>query len=242
MKKFLFFQLTGPMVSWGEAAPGGDRHSLNIPTKSALLGFMQSCLGIPREQTDNIEKFWSSYNFIVCGSENPVWSSDYHTIQVPRFDKKKQHLTRKAELENDQLETILSQRDFYSDVWYVVAVHALSEAPYKLQDLKTAMECPKFIPYLGRKANPTGLYLKPTIAEGDIKSQFSLYVNECRKDFEKLGLRIPALQRIGYWEGDVEGLTPKRVMKRRDVPVSRKQWLFRERSINCGEVFPEEKM
>lgn len=82
----------------------------------------------------------------------------------------------------------------------------------------------------------------PTIAEGDIKSQFSLYVNECRKDFEKLGLRIPALQRIGYWEGDVEGLTPKRVMKRRDVPVSRKQWLFRERSINCGEVFPEEKM
>lgn len=96
-------------------------------------------------------------------------SSDYHTIQVPRVDKKKQYPTRKAELENDQLETILSQRDFYSDVWYVVAVHAHSEAPYKLEDLKLAMECPRFIPYLGRKANPTGLYLKPTIAEGDMK-------------------------------------------------------------------------
>lgn len=88
MDQFLIFQLFGPMTSWGECAPGGVRQTLSIPTKSALLGILEGAVGITRDQEEIHEAFAKNYQFVICGSENPVWFQDFHTVQVPKENKR----------------------------------------------------------------------------------------------------------------------------------------------------------
>ena len=241
MDQFLVFQLFGPMASWGEFAPGGVRRTLSIPTKSALLGILEGAVGITRNQEEIHEAFATNYQFVICGSENPVWSQDFHTVQVPKANKKIRYLTRKEEISNlEQLETIISTRDYLSDAWWLVAVKAKPDAPYSLEKLKWYMERPTFTPYLGRKSNPLGLHFCPQIISGDIKSIFGACAKKIKEDLKSIGLSLPKLQMDGYWEGEFQDLKPKFIFRRRDVPLSRTRWLFEERTLNYGEVLPRE--
>lgn len=241
MDQFLIFQLFGPMTSWGECAPGGVRQTLSIPTKSALLGILEGAVGITSDQEEIHEAFAKNYQFVICGSENPVWFQDFHTVQVPKENKKVRYLTRKEELSNcDRLETILSTRDYLSDAWWIVAVKAKPDAPYSLEKLKEYMESPMFTPYLGRKSNPSGLPFCPQIMSGDIKSVLGACVKKFTEDLKSVGLNLPKLQIDGYWEGVFQDIQPKFIIRRRDVPLSRTRWLFGERTINYGEVLTRE--
>lgn len=119
-------------ASWGECAPGGVRQTLGIPTKSALLGILEGAVGITRDREKMHGAFAANYEFVICGSENPVWAQDFHTVQVPKENKKILYLTRKEELSNpEQLETILSTRDYLSDSWWLVAVKASHRHPIR---------------------------------------------------------------------------------------------------------------
>lgn len=241
MDQFLIFQLFGPMASWGECAPGGVRQTLGIPTKSALLGILEGAVGITRDREKMHGAFAANYEFVICGSENPVWAQDFHTVQVPKENKKILYLTRKEELSNpEQLETILSTRDYLSDSWWLVAVKAKPQAPYSLEELKEYMEHPTFTPYLGRKSNPSGLPFCPQIMSGDLKGVLGSCSKKFKEKLNSMGLNLPELQTDGYWEGECQDLKPKFIIRRRDVPLSRTKWLFEERTINYGEVLNRE--
>lgn len=222
MDQFLIFQLFGPMASWGECAPGGVRQTLGIPTKSALLGILEGAVGITRDREKMHGAFAANYEFVICGSENPVWAQDFHTVQVPKENKKILYLTRKEELSNpEQLETILSTRDYLSDSWWLVAVKAKPQAPYSLEELKEYMERPTFTPYLGRKSNPSGLPFCPQIMSGDLKGVLGSCSKKFKEKLNSVGLNLPELQTDGYWERECQDLKPKFIIRRRDVPLSR---------------------
>ena len=112
MKEYLVFRLYGPMASWGVPAVGGDRATAIAPTRSALLGLLGAALGITRDNAAKLEALQQSVSF---GVKQCVPSSilrDYHTVQVPSEKRGVTHLTRKSELSEAKLNTVLSSRDY----------------------------------------------------------------------------------------------------------------------------------
>ena len=84
---------------------------------------------------------------------------DYHTAQVPAGKGKiKYHfLTRKDELAvpKDELNTILSSRDYRCDAVYTICLWAYASPPYPIATIKSHLDNPAFVLYLGRKSCPS---------------------------------------------------------------------------------------
>jgi CRISPR system Cascade subunit CasD len=174
MAQFLLFRLYGPFASWGEIAVGERRGSWSRPSKSAVIGLVAAALGIERHEEDRQAALATGYGFAVRVDAPGLPLRDYHTAQTVReVDLKRiksahsQPLTRRQELTADSLETILSERDYYTDALYVIGLWARENAPYSLADLQTALLRPHFALYLGRKACPPALPLTPEIVQAD---------------------------------------------------------------------------
>lgn len=238
MSQYLVFQLHGPMASWGGDAPGEVRHTHDLPSRSALLGLLAAALGIKREEEVLLAQFNQHYEFILCASRNPRWARDYHTVQMPAAVRKVRYFTRRDELRDPDLQqTLISRRDYYTDAWWMVAVAATDGAPCSLEALRDALLHPVFPLYLGRKSHPLALPLAPLVLEGRASS----VLHQAQTHYQQLfrSLKLPAsslqkLQRDCWWEGEHEGLTPQKILRRRDQPVSRYHWLFSERDIFQG--------
>ena len=69
---------------------------------------------------------------------------DYHTAQVPSEKKGVTRYTRYSELANENLNTILSTRDYCCDAAYTVAVTVRNEAKYTAQALADKLKKPEF--------------------------------------------------------------------------------------------------
>ncbi|MCZ5436048.1 type I-E CRISPR-associated protein Cas5/CasD, partial [Escherichia coli] len=44
-----------------------------------------------------------------------------------------------------------------------------------------------------------------------------------------------------WWEGKHDGLVASKILRRRDVPLNRQQWLFGERTVNQGPWLSKEE-
>ena len=88
---------------------------------------------------------------------------DYHTAQVPPAKKGKRWPTRRAELAEPRLETILSLREYRTDARHTVAFWTAHNPPQPLAALAEALRRPRFTLYLGRKACPLGLPSAPPV-------------------------------------------------------------------------------
>ncbi len=77
---------------------------------------------------------------------------DYHTTQVPSAKRGLAHYTRRSELAVDDLNTILSSRDYRCDAAYTVAIEIHNSATYTAQEMANALAKPAFTLYLGRKS------------------------------------------------------------------------------------------
>ena len=87
-----------------------------------------------------------------------------------------------------------------------------ADAPYSLEQLQDGLRHPVFPLYLGRKDH-----------------------------FRKLKVSLPKLQDECWWEGEHDGLVASKILRRRDVPLNRQQWLFGERTINQGPWLSKEE-
>jgi CRISPR system Cascade subunit CasD len=225
--KHLVFQLYGPMASWGEIAAGGSRTSDAHPSKSAVMGLLGAALGVRRDEDDRHVQLSETFCIAIRVGNRGELLRDYHTTEVPG-PIKKQYYTRKQELHSDNLNTILSDRDYRVDAHYMIAMWQSSErAAFSLEELQEALQHPRFNLYLGRKSCPLALPLCPQIVEAESLSQaFSQahFPPLSMKDLPKSGLAE------FMWEEHPEpGLEASMVYTRRDKVLSRKRWQFEDR-------------
>ncbi len=231
MRQFLLFQLYGPLASWGDVAVGEQRPSASHPSKSAILGLLAAAKGIRRDQEVIHRQMAAGYGFGVRVDAPGELLRDYHTAQVPPATGKAKFFTRRDELRNAKLNTILSSRDYRTDGRYTVVVWLReTEAPFTLEILAEALRIPRLVPYLGRKACPAAVPMCPQVLEADsLKSAFA--VVEFPDDGLLSNIELPA-QISYYWEtldSAAAGMPASMVYPRRDQPLNRQRWQFAER-------------
>lgn len=229
MPDYLVFQLYGPMSAWGDIAVGETRRSAPHPTKSAMLGLMAAALGVDRRDEATHCAMAAAYGFGVKVVSQGMMLVDYHTVQVPAQRRKAIFRTRKDELAEPKLGTLLSSREYRCDSAYVAALWgALMPAPFSLTELECALKAPKYTPYLGRKSCPMAIPMAPR-AEGFETLKAAL---DSRESFEREMSRINRPQAsMYYWDEHPEsGLVSAQSMERWDLPRSRSRWQFSPRT------------
>ncbi len=228
---YLIFQLQAPLSAWGETAVGEFRPTANYPSESALLGLLAAALGIRREEEDLHAALCRGYGFAIGVLASGRLLRDYHTAQVPGRValKNRPHHTRRDEfnLPKEDLNTILSTRDYRQDAASLVAVQMCDGAPYMLSDIAQALAKPRFTLYLGRKACPPALPLNPQLISAE-NAQTALH-DYRQKLAERSGKTVSAFERI-VWGGGIEsGVDHDLEVVRKDRLLSRKHWQFGDR-------------
>ena len=238
MSDYLLFHLYGPMASWGDIAVGEYRPSFAHPSKSAIIGLLAAALGIRRDEEERQHSLAASCSFAVRVDAMGVLLRDYHTTQVPSAKRGVMHYTRQSELaKKEELNTILSSRDYRCDAAYTVAITVTNDAPYSLEELASALLKPVFTLYLGRKSCPLAMPLHPQIVNAaTLRAALASVppIAELTEIISKTDTNV-------FWEGVIEsGLARQQVITRRDEPRSRKRWQFSDRHENYG-VFRKEE-
>lgn len=228
---YLVFQLQAPLSAWGETAVGEFRPTANYPSESALLGLLAAALGVRREEEDAHAALRRGYGFAIGVLSSGRLLRDYHTAQVPgRVSlKNRPHNSRRDELSlpKDELNTILSTRDYRQDAASVVAVQVRDGAPYALGDVAQALAKPRFTLYLGRKACPPALPLHPQIiAAENALAALHIYRHALA---ERSGETVLALERMVWGEGIDAGADHDLETVRKDRVLSRGHWQFGDR-------------
>jgi len=237
MSDYLLLQLYGPLASWGDIAVGEYRPSFAHPSKSAIIGLLAAALGIRRDEEERQNSLATSCLFAVRVDAMGVLLRDYHTTQVPSAKRGVTHYTRQSELATDELNTILSSRDYRCDAVYTVAITVADGSFYSLEELAAALAKPVFTLYLGRKSCPLAIPLHPQIVNAaTLRDALAAMPpsNELTDIISNADANV-------FWEGDAaSGLTLQQVITRRDEPRSRKRWQFSDRRENCGVLLKEE--
>lgn len=231
MRDYLLFRLYGPLAAWGDIAVGEYRPSFAHPGKSAIIGLLAAAVGIRRDEEDRQKSLTESYSFAIRVDSMGVLLRDYHTTQVPSFKKGVIHYTRRSELATNDLNTILSSRDYRCDAAYTVAITVVEGSPYTVQQLAAALLKPVFMLYLGRKSCPLAMPLQPQVVNAATLREALASV----PPVEELSGIVQKGDAMVFWEDDTaSGLERQQVITRRDEPRSRKRWQFSERRENYG--------
>ncbi len=240
MAAYLLFRLYGPMAAWGEMAVGEYRPAFGHPSKSAVIGLVAAALGITRDDEAAQGHLAQGYGMAVRVEAPGSLLRDYHTSQVPPTTRGTAYRTRRDEVRATNLNTILSSRDYRCDALATVCLWPLrDDAPYSLQDLRQALERPRFVLYLGRKSCPPALPLQPRVVEGQSLSDAFAKAEGLPKMLE--GLRRAESVSL-FWEGEVEaGIPPQQTFVRRDVLLSSRRRQFAERREHHATLAREDR-
>lgn len=228
---YLIFQLQAPLSAWGETAVGEYRPSANYPSESALIGLLAAALGIDRSDEDQHQALRAELSFAIGVQSAGRLLRDYQTAQVPgRVSfKNRPHHTRRDELNmsKEELNTILSTRDYRQDAACLVAVQTKNDSAFSLVDLALAIQQPKFVLYLGRKTCPPSLPLWPQV----IAAENALQAMEAYRGqlAEKSGEVVAPLERLVWGAGINAGVQEDMQVVRKDRLLSRAYWQFGDR-------------
>src|ERR1700732_2783783 len=122
MPEFLTFALAAPIAAMGDLAVGERRGSWDRPGRSAVLGLIAACLGLDREDEAAHAALETGYGLALRRERIGPLLADYHTAQVPPRQRGRQFATRAEELAANNLETILSRRDYRCDLLVLAAL------------------------------------------------------------------------------------------------------------------------
>tara|TARA_R110002153_G_scaffold228568_1_gene381528 strand:- start:2386 stop:3132 length:747 start_codon:yes stop_codon:yes gene_type:complete len=236
MKEYLVFRLYGPLASWGQAAVGGDRPTGLQPTRSAILGLLGAALGIKREQESQLHALQTSVKIAVKQSVPTSLLRDYHTTQVPSHSNKLIHRTRKSELSEDKLNTILSSRDYRCDGLWIIAISLTDETSCNLAELQQALSTPVYSLSLGRKSCPLAIPVTPKIVQVEkLKQALDTEFPPLTTSHKEDQFRLNANGWVSYfWEGAMDEFVETGVITTQpwDEPISRDRWQFKQRVMH----------
>jgi len=224
------------MASWGNPAVGGDRPTGLQPTRSAILGLLGAALGLKRDDNSGLRKLQKS---VIIAVKQCVPSSlirDYHTSQVPSNSNKIVHYSRKSELNETKLNTILSSRDYRCDGLWVVAIYLEEESQADLLELKNALLKPTYTLSLGRKSCPLGLPLAPIIGNFEtLKMALDTEFPSITRSFKEDSLWLKVNGKVTYfWEGDKNKIPHDSIVSTTpwDEPINRERWQFTQLELH----------
>jgi CRISPR system Cascade subunit CasD len=114
-----------------------------------------------------------------------------------------------------------------------VAVQATPRAPYPLDEVARALDRPRFVLYLGRKAAPPALPLGPMVVEANtMREAFERGVtlpDQLEAAFRKRSRTDGGREAFVWEEGIDSGVPVSRMHWRNDEPLSRDRWQFGRR-------------
>jgi CRISPR system Cascade subunit CasD len=238
MAQALAFLLYAPLQSWGDIAVGDIRNSYRHPSKSALIGLLAAAMGLDRYRDEiKLLQLNRDLKFAIRfdGLEGPILA-DYHTTQVPSSKMGKAHRMRSDELRAEDLQTILSTREYLSDSAF--SIFCFGPSPM-LEEAKDKLTNPSRPLYLGRKSCPLAIPCIAEIIEGgdlaEIQRQFVL-----PKQLRELGwvpLKQSGTETCIAWEkGIASGIPTTTISRRNDNFISRTRWQFGSRAECVGYV------
>ncbi|MFZ5757718.1 MAG: type I-E CRISPR-associated protein Cas5/CasD [Pseudomonadota bacterium] len=227
----LVMRLTAPLASWGEPAVGEYRPSADWPGQTALMGLLGAALGLDRADEDAQLSLRDGYRIAVGVLATSELLRDYHTAQVPGRSalKGRPHRTRRDELAVDkqELNTILSTRDYRQNGDWLVGVLAIGKPRWSLEQIADALRRPHFVLYLGRKSCPLAAPLAPRVMkEKTVKASFDGYLAQIPE--------APGLKRLVWSDGVEAGVPADLSVPRKDRLVSRRRWQFGDRIEHSG--------
>ena len=227
MPQFLLFALEAPLAALGDVAVGERRYGAARPAKSAVLGLVAAALGIERTDEAAHHVLHDGFGYAVRIDREGQPLEDFHTAQTPPSRRGRTWPTRKAELEEEGLETILSYRDYRTDVGYTAALWSRGDSRWSLDELAAALQRPRFTLYLGRKACPLGRAPGPVVVPtATLTEAFADYDDQAGD--RRPGARLHADREAAAWLGP--GWQQQRLVERRDALASRRRWQFRPRA------------
>ena len=155
MAEFLCFTLAAPIASFGEAAGNLSRGTLDRPGHSLIVGLIGAALGLERDDP-RLPAMSDGLRIAVEMDAAGAHLRDYHTVQTAEARRGFQPATRRQALLEGVLGTIITERDYLTDVRVFVAV-AREDGPFALDEMAQALRAPRFTLYLGRKSCPLAL-------------------------------------------------------------------------------------
>lgn len=243
MPAYLIMQLYGPLAAWGEQAVGEVRRSAAHPSKSAILGLCAAARGIRRNQEEVLNEMAATFRFGAKVIAPGYFLKDYHTAQAPPQNKKIKHWhTRRDELRETKLRTILSSREYRQDALALAGLWQADGERQALEKLVDDLKTPVFHLYLGRKACPPALPLNPRLIDADsLDAAFNAYPAPFLEHEKPLADRLGKPRETLYWEASPYSGMPDDShdfrVPRYDQPLSRARWQFtsRDEYVRLGE-------
>lgn len=210
-------------MSWGDVAVGAQRTTWAQPSRSALLGLLAGALGIRRDDPAGHAALAAGIGLAVRVDGAPLPMRDFHTAQAPKARRGARWATRRDELAERDLSTVVSDRWHWADGAALVA--AWGRDGFALEPLADALLRPAFAPWLGRKACPPARPFHPRVIDApDVAAAMRAY------DADDPG---GAPTHPGGWiwaDADAAGAdAAAERRRRRDAPLSRRSWTFAER-------------
>lgn len=255
-RQFLLFTLRGPMAAFGEIAVGQRRSLWDAPSKSGVFGFLAACLGIKREENEQLIALENSFGFAVRVENYGKNLRDFHTAQAPTEASRSRRIkaglrlnTRKDDLDCDDLSTMLSDRYYRLEAHYTIALWQKPKTDFEITEVLEAIKSPVFTPYLGRKSCPIGFPPNPILVEGNSLNEafqnFDAKSFELQslfaKEFRFLRQQKPDKQDI-WFEIDKDlnvGNEKYQIRERRDSLRNRCLWQFSNRQEGKIQFLPK---
>lgn len=213
----LALRLEGPLQAWGGPVAGDDRPTLDLPTKSGVIGLLAGALGVERHEVSRLVALHEAFSLVVRVDRSGQRGVDFHTAEgVPTAEGKvRSH-------------PVVSRRGYLYDASFLALL--VAREPMELEPMITALRHPRFLPFLGRRAcvPSAPLLASPAVLEGEsVDELLSMVPFHLRE-----GEEAPSRHEV-FVEGNlVEGEGSHRVQRLRDVIVGPLPRLFGERVVH----------
>ncbi len=141
----LFLRLEGPLQAWGDhQSKFVVRRTAEAPTKSGVIGLLCAALGISRrDATENYLQRFTTLRMAVRIDRPGVRWWDYHTVGA--------HMKMRTAEDKSKPGAMPTRREYLCDASFLVA---LQGEPRFIEELKAALQKPRWALYLGRKCCP----------------------------------------------------------------------------------------
>ncbi|MCG3173123.1 MAG: hypothetical protein GMKNLPBB_01301 [Myxococcota bacterium] len=142
----LFLRLEGPLQAWGDTSKFVIRRTMDVPTKSGVLGLVCCAMGLSREQARQRLPELNALSMGVRVDRRGALWWDYHTVGAGTG-----MTTAGGDVRTGAKGTLITRREYLADASFLVALQG--DAKW-IQKVAEAVAAPKWPVFLGRKSCP----------------------------------------------------------------------------------------
>lgn len=149
---YIWIRLASPLQSWGGDAVSFEiRPTNHIPTFSAILGFLGSCLGISyRKELEKIKKIRDGIKIDIYPVSYGTQIEDFQGAGGGIIKGKNPYHDREIPRKGSLQESKIYRKEYLQDAKFDVVLRI--EDDLLAEAISKALQAPKWIPYLGRKS------------------------------------------------------------------------------------------